>query len=987
MMTMKKTAMIACALVAGLGIGKAQVTLVETSAGTNIFPLVTSSANTVVCYDVDDAIVVGKSASLFVDDVERVTGKKIALASDRKLPKSANYAIIVGTVGQSEWIDELAAKNKIDTKSIEGGWERYTIQLVDRPGEGIKKAIVIAGSDRRGAAFGLLSISRAIGVSPWYWWADVPVEKEKQLVLKVDKFVSKEPSVKYRGIFINDEDWGIYKWSKDNYEKELGNMGPRTYSKMCELLLRLNANYLAPGMHDKTMAFHRIAENRLVADSFAIAMGSSHCEPLLLNTASEWDKKTMGAWDYVNNKEGVDKVLKQRVVATAPFENVYTLALRGLHDTAMEGSGDMEQRKNTMQEALGAQRQMLVDVTGKPAEEIPQAFTPYKEVLDVYNMGLELPDDVTIIWPDDNYGYMKRLSGPKEQQRSGRSGVYYHASYLGKPHSYLWLNTTPPTLMYEELRKAYDMTADRVWLLNSGDLKAAEFAVDFFLAMAYDIDSFSYERAASYQAEWLSKMFGEKYHADLADISNSFFHQAFIRKPEFMGWGYQFNSNKFEYERNTDTDFSLVNYREADNRLAEYARIAAKAERIMNSLPEDQKPAFYQLVYYPVKGCELMSKMTLSGQKNRWYSIQNRAASQQYADLAKQSFDSLAVITKGYNSLLDGKWNGMIMMEQGAGQNYFKLPVTRKAELAAGAAMGVMCEGEDILKGAKSFHSLPAFSTYVRKSYFVDVFNMGAAPLKWSAKASDKWIVLSKKEGNTATEDRIDVSIDWNAVPVGERVFGTIEIAQDGGVKEAVYVSVFNPSAPALAEVAGIYMEDNGCVSIDAAGFHRKVENDAIKMRIIPNLGVENTCVQLGDPIQPKQPIKGRETPRLEYDFYTFEQGSVDVYTYVLPTFVISADRGYAGHEQTNLETQYGVAIDEGPVTTPSTSSIEYAQIWYESALKNCRVNKTTLHVDKPGKHTVRIICGDAGTVIQKIVLDFGGMKRSYTGPLVTKSR
>ncbi len=981
---MKKTALIICLLCMGIVAGNAQVTLTDKALGKNAFPLVTSSAKTVVCYDSEDATVIKTSVALFVDDVEKVTGKKIGMTGG-ELPKSANYAVIVGTVGNSRVIDDLVAKGKIDVKEIEGGWERYVIELVDRPMPGIRKAVVVAGSDRRGAAFGLLSISRTIGVSPWYWWADVPVEKHSQLVLNVDKFVSKEPSVKFRGIFINDEDWGIYRWSKNTFEKDLGNMGPKTYTKICELLLRLNANHLAPGMHNATMAFHKIAENRVVADSFAITMGSSHCEPLLLNTATEWDKKTMGEWDYVNNKEGVDKVLKKRVVEAAPYENVYTLALRGLHDTAMKGSDDMEQRKKTMQEALYAQRKILEDVIGKPATEIPQAFTPYKEVLDVYNEGLDLPDDVTIIWPDDNYGYMKRLSGPKEQQRSGRSGVYYHASYLGKPHSYLWMNTTSPSLMYEELKKAYDMTADRVWLLNAGDLKSAEFAVDFFLEMAYDIDAFNFERVSQFQAEWLSHMFGEKYYEELADISNSFFHQAFIRKPEFMGWGYQFNSSKFEYERNTDTDFSFTNYREAENRIAEYKRIAGMAERIMNELPEEQKPAFYQLVYYPVKGCELMSRMVLAGQKNRWYAIQQRAATQQYADIAKACFDSLAVITKGYNSLLDGKWNHIVMMEQGAGQNYFKLPVLRKAELEEGASLGVMAEREDILKGAKSFHSLPAFNTYLRQSYYVDVFNKGKAPLKWTASVSDNWIVLSKKDGNTATEDRIEVSIDWNTVPVGERVFGTVEIKAANGEKESVYVSVFNPSSPSLEEMAGLFVEDNGYISINAADFHRKVENDKIKISIIPNLGVENECVQLGDPVMPKQTLKSSDVPRVEYDFYTYEQGSVDVYTYVLPTFVISADRGYAGHEQTNLETQYGVMIDNGPVMIPSTSSIEYAQIWYESALKNCRVNKTTLHIDKPGKHTLKILCGDAGTMFQKAVIDFGGMQRSYIGPRPTK--
>lgn len=964
---------------------EAQV-LLDKGIGKNSFPIVSSSTDAVVCFDGKDATVVRKTVSLFVDDVHHVTGKKLKIEENEPGKVSARYAIIVGTIGESGWIDALAAKNKIDTAAIAGSWERYLIETVNNPVPGIKKAIVIAGSDRRGTAYGLLSISKAIGVSPWYWWADAPIKQQKQLSVRVDKFISKTPSVKFRGIFINDEDWGLYRWSKRNFEKELGNFGPKTYAKVCELLLRLQANYLCPAMHDASMAFHRISENRLVADSFAIVMGSSHCEPLLFNTASEWKRDKMGEWDYIGNKDGVNKVLKSRVVECAPFENVYTLALRGLHDRAMKASNNMADRKQMLQEALMAQRQMLVDVTGKRAEDIPQAFTPYKEVLDVYDEGLELPDDVTIIWPDDNYGYMKRLSSPKEQKRSGRSGVYYHSSYLGKPHDHLWMNTTSPTLMYEELRKAYDMTADRIWLLNAGDIKSCEFAVDYFLTMAFDIDSFNYERAANYRTEWLCDMLGGEYRNEYQDVINSFYKLAFARKPEFMGWGYQWATDKHGKERNTDTDFSIINYREVDNRLEEYSRIGNIAEKILNTLPEEKKACYYQALYYPVKGCELLNRMILNGQKNRWYSIQQRATTGQLEKMTKACYDSLEVITKGYNSLLGGKWDHVMTMKQGFAAAYFDLPALRKVNLAPTASLGILAEGEDILKGQKSFHSLPAFNTYFRQSYYVDVFNKGVTPLKWSTSVSDNWILLDKKAGETTTEERIEVSVDWTKVPIGEKIFGTLEVISEHGEKENVYISVFNPSSPSLAEMDTLFVEHNGYVSINAAGFHRKVENDAIKMITIPNLGIENTAIQLGDPVAAPQRTAGRSTPRLEYDFYTFEQGSVDVYTYVLPTFTLCKDRGYAGHEATNVETKYGVCIDEGPVMNPSTSSFEYAQIWYESVLRNCRVNKTTLHIDKPGKHTVKIICGDAGTVLQKIVLDFGGMKRSYLGPQPTRS-
>lgn len=980
-MSIFKSVLLGGMLLLSSSVALAQVSLSQNSSGSNVFSLVGKKDKACVYYDAQDFEVVKTTAGLFANDVKEVSGQILGVATTKEAPQK--NCIIVGTLGHNEWIDQMIAKKKLDVEPLKDRWESYLVQLVRNPLPGVDKALVIVGSDRRGAAYGLLSVSRTIGVSPWYWWADAPIVKKDQLHLKVDKYISKEPTVKYRGIFINDEDWGLYRWSKRNFEKEVGNFGPRTYAKVCELLLRLQANYLCPAMHDASMAFHRIPENRVVADRFAIIMGSSHCEPLLFNTASEWKRDKMGEWDYINNKKGVDSVLNARVKECAPFENVYTLALRGLHDRAMNASNDMGDRKDMLQEALMAQRQMLIDAIGKPGEEIPQAFTPYKEVLDVYDEGLELPDDVTIIWPDDNYGYMKRLSSPKEQKRSGRSGVYYHSSYLGKPHDHLWMNTISPTLMYEELRKAYDATADRIWLLNAGDIKSCEFAVDYFLTMAFDIDSFNFERAANYRTEWLCGMLGDQYRNEYQDVVNSFYKLAFARKPEFMGWG----TDKHGRERNTDTDFSLTNYREVDNRLSEYRRIGSTVEKILNSMSDEkQKACFYQTLYYPVKGCELLNRMILDGQRNRWYSIQQRASTKELEKSAKACYDSLEVITKGYNSLLGGKWDHVMTMKQGFAAAYFELPKLRDVELAPTASLGVMAEGEAVLKGLQSFHSLPCFNTYLRQSYYVDVFNKGATPLKWKAAVTNDWILVSKKSGETATEERIEVSIDWAKVPAGERILGTLDITSDRGEKESVYISVFNPTSPSLAEMDTLFVENNGYVSIDAASFHRKVENDAIKMIMIPNLGCENTAVQLGNPIAPAQRTAGRNTPRLEYDFYTFEQGSVDVYTYVLPTFPISKDRGYAGHEATNVETKYGVCIDEGPVMTPSTSSFEYAQIWYESVLKNCRINKTTLHIDKPGKHTVKIICGDAGTVLQKVVLDFGGMKRSYMGPQPTRN-
>lgn len=960
---------------------RAQVSLSETSSGRNVFPLSTKTCAAIMYDATSEPSVVGTAVGLLASDIEKVTGKCPSVSGNGSVTASCRYAVIAGTLGHSSLIDELVRDGKIDVSSISGEWERYAVRLVEAPLKGVRRALVVVGSDRRGTAYGLLSLSRAIGVNPWYWWMDAPVEHRNSIYLSVNAYDAATPSVKYRGIFINDEDWGLLRWAKRNFEKELGNIGPKTYEKVCELLLRLNANMLAPAMHEASTAFYQIPQNKEIADRYGIIITASHCEPLLLNTASEWHKDRYGDWNYNTNSERIDSVLNARVVETSPYENAYVIALRGLHDRAMSGAESLDSRKATVQRALLNQRKILSDVLGKDASEIPQFFTPYKEVLDVYNQGLELPDDVTIVWPDDNYGYMKRLSSPKEQLRSGRSGVYYHSSYLGRPHDYLWMNTTSPTLMYEELRKAYDSTADRYWLLNSGDIKSCEFAVDFFLSMAYDIDSFSYERAASYRSEWLCGMLGEKNRDAYRSIFDEFYHQAFIRKPEFMGWGYQWTTDKHGNERNTDTDFSFANYREAERRLEAYRKISSETEALMAQLPSSHIPCFYQSVYYPVKACELMSRMVLSGQKNRWYALQRRTAATAAADEAIRCHDSLRVITEGYNSLLDGKWNHVMTMGQGFAASYFKKPVLREVKLSPAPELGVMVENEGSLNGVSSYHLLPAFNGYFRCAYFIDIFNKGKGQLSWTAETDKEWILLSRTSGRTADEDRIMVSVDWNSVPVGDKIAGTVTIKDGSGVQENVLVSVFNPSSPTREDLNGIYVQHNGYVSIDAAGYHRKRENDAIRIIDIPNLGIENKAVQFGNPMMPKQNTRKEDVPCVEYDFYTFEQGSVDVYTYVLPTFVLSADRGYSGHEATNIETQYGVCIDDGPVMNPSTSSVEYAQIWYESCLKNCRVNKTTLHINEPGRHSIRILCGDAGIVLQKIVLDFGGLKRSYLGP------
>lgn len=978
---MKHLILMLSALVA-VSAGHAQVAVHEKSPETKYaFTLASPRQTAAILYDASDAAVVKRAAELFAADVEAVTGRRPQVTS---ATGETGPAVIVGTVGGSALIRRLSEAGKIDTAPLEGAWERYMIQTVANPLPGIRKALVIAGSDRRGAAYGLFTLSELIGVSPWYWWADVPVKKHAALHVDAPPTYSQTPSVRYRGIFLNDEDWGLTPWASQTFEPERGNIGPRTYAKVCELLLRLKANYLAPAMHPVSTSFNQIPENKLVADTFAIVMGSTHCEPLLLNTASEWDTQTMGPWNYDKNKEGINRVLTQRVRENSPYENVYTLALRGLHDGAMSTTLPMHEKVRMLQQALLDQRQILAENIDRPVETVPQAFTPYKEVLEIYSNGLELPDDVTIVWPDDNYGYMKRLSGVREQRRTGRSGVYYHVSYLGVPHSYLWFSTTPPSLMYEELRKAYDTTADRLWLLNCGDLKGSEMQVSLFLDMAWDIGRFTADNVVTYPARWLAGIFGEAYYDRLEAMTREHLRLAFPRKPEYMGWGYHWNRFDHNCEQLTDTDFSFTNYDEAQRRLEAYRQLGARAEALLHEIGDEARPAFYQLVYYPLRGAELMNRMTLGGQRNRWYARQGRAATNAVRDEVQRCYDSLQVITRGYNSLLGGKWNHMMSMRQNYDgvSAYFNLPHLATHDAAGAPRLALQVAGEDVT-GARAFHALPAFDNYLRRTYPVEIYNRGGGTLAWTAHASEPWVVLSKSAGKTADEERITVGIDWEKAPSGNAVPAQI-VFRAGEQSEKVLVSLFNPTAPSRAELRGIYVENNGCVSIPAAGCHRVRENDRIKITVVEDLGIEGPALQLGDPTAPLQIFRSRDVPCAEYDFYAFDAGSVDVYTYVLPTFPLHADRDFRIGENTNTDTKYSVQIDDGALATPSSSHVEYAQVWFESVLRNCAVNKSTLHIDKPGRHTLRIRVGDPGIVLQKIVLDFGGMKRSYLGPQST---
>ncbi len=613
-----------------------QITAAELRVAENIqpgdFPLVWGKRVAAVCVDENDFTVAKIAATNFLADVERVTGQKSEFIS---APASADNVIFIGTFGHSRVIDSLVAAKKINVDAIRGQWESFVIATVADPLPGVKSALVIAGSDRRGTAFGVFALSEAIGVSPWYWWADVPPQHHENLVVPAGVFTQGPPAVKYRGIFINDEDYGMKPWAAKTFEPENGFIGPKTYKKMFELLLRLRANYLWPAMHACSKPFNAFPENKTNADNYAIVMGSSHCEPMLRNNVGEWPKNDAAKWNYQTNPDAVKDYWEERVQANGQFENVFTLGMRGVHDGPLQAKGTAQEKVALVEKIFADQREMLARLVKTNVAEIPQAFVPYKEVLQIYRDGLRVPDDVTLVWVDDNHGYIRELPTPAEQKRRGGSGVYYHVSYWGAPENYLWLETTPPALIGEEMGKALAFDARTLWVLNVGDLKPAEISIDYFMRLARD------GRTATqpeFLRQWAERNFGAEHAAAIAEILGEYYLLNNAVKPEHL-----------TYARFTDA--------EADERLARFAALMAKTDKLYAALPEKFRDAFFELVAYPVRGSALANERILCAERSRVLAAKNDSAANAFADRAEAAHTRLKAETEFYNTrLAGGKW-------------------------------------------------------------------------------------------------------------------------------------------------------------------------------------------------------------------------------------------------------------------------------------------------------------------------------------------
>lgn len=577
--------------------------------------------------------VVQTALKLFMRDYQSVFSASAAVDA-----RQGN--IIVGTVGKSLLLKAVSA----DVSALAGKKQAFLLQVLP------DGKLLVAGSDSHGTAYGIMELSRLIGVSPWEWWADVTPEKKTSFVLSAEYQTLQSPSVEYRGIFINDEDWGLMPWSSQTYEPSdiKGHIGPKTNARIFELLLRLRANTYWPAMHECTLPFFLTEGNRKVAEEYGIFIGSSHCEPMVCSAAGEWRRRGQGDYDYVNNSASVYKFWEDRVKEVAQQGNIYTLGMRGVHDGQMQGAKTVAEQKAVLERVLKDQRGLLQKYVNKDVTAIPQAFIPYKEVLDIYNAGLQVPDDVTLIWCDDNYGYIRHFPTAEERARKGGNGIYYHVSYWGRPHDYLWLGTFSPYLLHQQMKLAYDRGIQKMWVLNMGDIKPAEYQIELFLDMAWNIDEVNEIGVTAHLKSWLEREFGSNRAEELLPAMEAHYQLSYIRKPEFMG-------NTREEER--DPKYKVIkdlpwSEQAISERLRSYTVLSDVVERMESNIPADRQDAYFQLVKYPVQAAAQMNRKILTAQLAR-----HSKADWKQSDAA---FDSIASLTQQYNSLQNGKWNRMM---------------------------------------------------------------------------------------------------------------------------------------------------------------------------------------------------------------------------------------------------------------------------------------------------------------------------------------
>ncbi len=944
------------------------------------FPVVsTTGSPAVISYDDSDFPGVVRAIHDLQNDIESVTGKKTLIAAENETPE---YEIIIGTLGKSKVIDQLVQAKKIDLKDLNGKWESFVIATIEKPQPGTKTCLVIAGSDKRGTIYGIYELSRQMGVSPWYWWADVPVKKRPAAYVLAGRYASGEPKVKYRGIFINDESPSFTGWCSAKF----GGVNSKMYAHMFELLLRLKANYLWPAMWGN--AFNEDDSlNPVVANEYGIVMGTSHHEPMM-RSQKEYTKRKdeIGPWDFTTNSANLEKFWFEGLSRNKDYDNLITMSMRGDGDVAL-GKGDDEENIKTLEDVIKSQRKLIQQVYNNDPANYPQLWAIFTEVQRYYDAGFNVPEDITLLFCDNNWGYIRRILPPKEKGRKGGAGLYYHINMNGGPNNDRWVNTTTIPKLREQLNLAYQSGLDRIWIINVGDLKPKEFPIDFIMNFAWNPDAYPAEKVWDYTVNWAENIFGKEHAVEIADIVSKYSKYNLLRKAEVQ----------------SPNIFSIVNHNEADRMLQLWHDVVTKAEALESKIAPEAKDAYYQLVLYPTKASAGVAEMYISVGKNQLYAGQGRVSANDYAQRANALFELDKQLSDYYNNeMSNGKWKNMMSdihigytSWQMPRQN--KLPDMKEVTPFALPSMGVAVEGsEGAWPGTQGKPQLPVFDILKEKSYYIDIFNRGTGTFSFEAKATQPWIKLSKTGGEVAKDVRLLVYVDWNSLTEGTSE-GCVEI-MNGNEVVSVAVSALKAALP--KEKKPYFGNFTGEFTIPADKFHANIPGKNAKWIVLPYLGKSTACMGIYPVTAPS--ADATDGPTLEYRVFLTNTGKATFCLGILPTQDVLPQRGLRiavaldNQEPQVLDARKGfhdefkeytpenlarsLVLKPYPPINRNIAMFGVGKFRRNEVFDNMRWLDVGIDVASPGIHTLKIIMIDPEVVVEKIVVNPDNNHPSYFG-------
>lgn len=926
-----------------LALGKASFVIVDQPGASGVTLFRTGYAATLLL-DATESRGVARAARDLRADLQRV-GATPAPLLHAPTPSAADV-ILIGTLGTSKFIDDLAATGKINVTDIKGKWEHYLIQVVNDPMPGVKRAVVIAGSDKRGTIFGIYEVSEQIGVSPWYWWADVPTSPHQALVVAATTRVVEGPAVQYRGIFLNDEAPALTSWAKQRY----GGFNRQFYQQVFELVLRMRGNYVWPAMWGSAF-YTDDPGNGALADEMGIVMGTSHHEPMM-RAHSEWKKSGGRAWDYAHNAEQLQQFWHAGIARTKAWDKVVTIGMRGDGDEPMSADANIA----LLERIVSDQRHLITRETGADAASVPQVWALYKEVQEYYDKGMSVPDDVILLWCDDNWGNLRRLPTATERKRAGGAGVYYHFDYVGGPRSYKWINVTPIPKIWEQMHLAYEHDAKKMWIVNVGDLKPMEIPTEFFLNYAWNPSAWPAERLPEYTQKWAEREFGKEYAQEIATIVDRYTQFNGRRKPEQLA----------------PTTYSLINYHEASRVRDEYNALAAEAAALSQKLPQQYRDAYFQLVLHPVRASATINDLYISTGLNWMYAKQRRASTNAMASHVRGLFQLDADITRQYHqNISNGKWMGM-MSQPHIGYTSWNdpkeniLPKLFDVDAPPTAMLGVALEGSELAwPGAPTDAAiLPPLDVFDTAGRYLDVFNRGTTPFTYQVTASQPWITISRPSGTLSADVRIKIGVRWADVPEGPSNVA-LNIT---GAGETVRVTL-PVNKPAGWQTAKGRLQTAGVVAIEAEHSNRQFAAPGRKWQLIPGHGRTwsgmTTTPVTADALTVEQGM------RLEYDVHLQTPGSYTLHVTLAPTLNFKPGPGL----------RYAVAIDdEAPQIVNAHEDNSLAE-WERRVSNGAMVLRTTHSIKKAGAHIIKVYALDTGLVLQKLVLENGSLKPTYLGP------